>query len=112
MTATFNSLLLDMLQKMTGVKISSPNCVWSSRVNMARRNICIHVDFTTQRLRHINSMLENTISNNLNKKCIVYTNTSLYLEQIHVDVELWLVKREGIQGDMIVIYGDLKSKVL
>ena len=100
-----------MLQKMTGVWIPPPNYLWSSRLKMARRNIRIHVDFTTQRLKHIKSVLENTLSNNLNKKCIVYTNTSSCLEQMQSDIELWLDMKEDIQGDVVVIYGDLKPEV-
>ena len=111
MTATFNSSLLDMLQKMTGVRISPPNYLLSSRSNMARRNIRIHVDFTTQRLKYIKSVLEDTLANNLKKKCIIYTNTSSCLEQMQADIELWLDMKEDIQGDVIVIYGDLKPEV-
>ena len=111
MTATFNSSLLEMLYKMTGVMISPPNYLWSSRTNIARRNIRIHVDFTTQRLRSIKVILEETLSNNLNKKCIVYTNTSSCLEQMQADIELWLDMHETVKGDVIVIYGDLKPEV-
>ena len=39
MTVTFNSSLLDTLQKMAGVRISPPNYIWSSRNIMAQRNI-------------------------------------------------------------------------
>ena len=78
---------------------------------MARRNIRIHVDFTTQRLRCIKLILQNTLSGNFDKKCIVYTNTSSCLEQMHADVELWLDMHANIKGDVIVIYGDLKPEV-
>ena len=111
MTATFNSSLLGMLHKMTGVVVSPSNYLWSSRTNMARRNIRIHVDFTTQRLRCIKLILQNTLSGNFDKKCIVYTNTSSCLEQMHADVELWLDMHANIKGDVIVIYGDLKPEV-
>ena len=78
---------------------------------MARQNIHIHVDFTTQRLRYVKLILESTLSNKLNKKCIVYTNTSSCLEQMQADVELWLDMNECIKGDVIVIYGHLKPEV-
>ena len=111
MTATFNSSLLGLLNKMTGVVVSPSNYLWSSRTNMARRNIRINVDFTTQRLRCIKLILEDTLSGNLDKKCIVYTNTSSCLDQMQADVELWLDMNENIKGDVIVIYGDLKPEV-
>ena len=78
---------------------------------MARQNIHIHVDFTTQRLRCIKLILENTLSGKFDKKSIVYTNTRSCLEQMQADVELWLDMNENIKGDAIVIYGDLKPKV-
>ena len=69
------------------------------------------MEFTTQRLKYIKFVLENTLANNLIKKCTIYTNISSCLDQMKADVELWLDMKENIQGDVIIIYGNLKSEV-
>lgn len=78
---------------------------------MARRNIRIHDDFTTHRLRYIKLISESTLSNTLDKKCAVYTSTSSCLEQMQTNVELWLDMHEDTKGNVIAIYGDLKPEV-
>ena len=78
---------------------------------MARRNIKINMDFTTQRLRHIKNVLSSTLSGNLNKKCIVYTNTASCLEQMQADIESWMDMDDSILGDSLVIHGDQKPEV-
>ena len=57
---------------------------------MARQNIRINVEFTLQSTRVIKRVLKSTLSDNLNKKCIVYTNTASCLDQLKIDVEHWL----------------------
>ena len=76
MTATFNNRLLGIMETMIGIKVLRENYLWSGRKKMARRNIRINVEFTLQSTRVIKRVLKSTLSDNLNKKCIVYTNTA------------------------------------
>ena len=78
---------------------------------MARRNIKINVVFITQRLRHIKGLLGSTLSGNVDEQCIVYTNTASCLEQIQVDIKLWLNLDDSISGDLLVIHGVQKPEV-
>ena len=78
---------------------------------MARRNIRINVEFTLQSTRVIKRVLKSTLSDNLNKKCIVYTNTASCLDQLKIDVEHWLDSSDGIKGDALIIHGDMKAEV-
>ena len=111
MTATFNTELLKLMENMIGIQVVPQNHLWGGRNSMARRNIQIHVDFTKQRLKHVKSVLEDTLIGNLKKKCIVYTNTASSLEPMQQDLELWLDMNPDIQGDILVINGDLKPEV-
>ena len=111
MTATFNRELMSLLELMIGIKILPYNYLWGNRDEMKRRNIKIDVDFTTQRLRHIKNVLSSTLSGNLDKKCIVYTNTASCLEQMQADVESWMDMDDSILGDLLVIHGDQKPEV-
>ena len=78
---------------------------------MTRRNIQINVIFTIQRLRVIKSILKETLVGNLDRKCIVCTNTAFYLDAMQYEIELWLDTNDDIKGDVLVINGDLKSEV-
>ena len=82
MTATFNRELMSLLELMIGIKITPHNYTWGNRDDIARRNIEINVDFTTQRFRHMKNVLSSTLSVTLDKKCIVYTNTASCLDQM------------------------------
>ena len=64
LTATFNTDLLKLMEKMIGIRVVMQNHLWGGRNSMARRNIQIHVDFTTQRLRHVKSVLKDTLQGN------------------------------------------------
>ena len=70
---------------------------------MARQNIRINVAFTLQTTRVIKTVLKSTLSDNLDKKCIVYTNTSNCLDPLKADVEHWLDSGDGIKGDLLMI---------
>ena len=97
MIVTMNNDILTMLQNMIGIRISPQNYLWRNRSNMARRNINITVYFTTQRLRVIKTALRDTLFGNLDKKCIVYTNTVSCLDQMQSDIELWLNMNNDIK---------------
>ena len=111
MTATFNNRLLGIMEKMIGIKVLRENYLWSGRKKIAQRNIRINVEFTLQSTRVIKRVLKSTLSDNLNKKCIVYTNTVSCLDQLKIDVEHWLDSSDGIKGDALIIHGDMKAEV-
>ena len=111
MTATFNNSLLSLLEKMIGIKVLANNFLWCGRGNMARRHIRINVSMTIQSTRYVKKVLESTLSGNLNKKAIVYTNTAACLEQLRSDLELWMDMQDNIQGDVLIIQGDLQPEV-
>lgn len=56
MTATLTLKLLTLLQKMTGIKLSPDNYLWSKHDSMARRNIKINYTYTIQWHRLIKSI--------------------------------------------------------
>jgi len=111
MTATFNNSLLSLSEKMIGVKVLPNNFLWCGRGKMARRHIKINVSMTIQSTRYVKKVLESTLSGNLNKKAIVYTNTAACLEQLRSDLELWMDMQDNIQGDVLIIQGDLQPEV-
>jgi len=111
MTATFNPTLINLMESMLGIKILREDYLWSSRDKMAQRNIVMSIKFTTQTTRYIKTVLHRSIFGNLDKKCIVYTNTASCLDQLKVDIEQWLNSSGDIKGDVIIIHGDMKKEV-
>ena len=59
----------------------------------------------------IKTVLKSTLSDNLDKKCIVYTHMANCLDQLKIDVEHWLDSGDGIKGDSLIIQRDMKSEV-
>lgn len=66
---------------MTGIKIPWEKYFWSSQDQIARRNIKMSLLFITQTTRYIKTVLDNSLSNNVDEKYIVYTNTDSCLNQ-------------------------------
>ena len=66
---------------MTGIKIPWEKYFWSSQDQIARRNIKMSLLFITQITRYIKTVLDNSLSNNVDEKYIVYTNTDSCLNQ-------------------------------
>jgi len=111
MLAMINRELMSLLEEMIGIKIPPQNYLWENRNDMARCNIKINVNFTTQRLCHIKAVLGSILSGNFDKECIVYTNTASCLEQIQADIEAWLDMDDTILRDTLLIHGDQKPEV-
>ena len=111
MTATFNPALINLMESMLGIKILRDNYLWSSGNKMARRNIIMRIKFTTQITRYIKIVLHRSMSGNLDKKIIFYTNTASCLDQLKVDIEQWLNSSDDIKGGFLIMHGDMKTEV-
>ena len=57
------------------------------------------------------AVLKSTLTHKLNNKCIVYTNTANYLDQLEVDVDHWLDSSDGIKGDALIIQSNMKAEI-
>ena len=69
-TAIFNGDLLSFLQRLVGMKVSPSNYMWSNRSKMERQNMGTEVDFTYQFTRRTKSLIENQLTDNLNKNAL------------------------------------------
>ena len=111
MTATFDNTLLDLLQKIIGIKVIPQNYLWAGKVKMSRRHIRLNVSITFKRSKEVKDVLDYTLRGNINKKVIVYTNTAEFLGTLRSDIESWLDLSDNIKGDIIVIQGNLQPEV-
>ena len=62
---------------------------------------------SSQSTRYVKKVLECTLTDNLNKKAIVYTNIAACLDQLRSDIESWMNMNDKIQGNVLIIQGDL-----
>lgn len=70
MTATFNTALLSLLKRMTGLQIPQENYLLSGRAKMARMDISIDINFTNQNTQMIKTMQTETLDHNLTKNVL------------------------------------------
>jgi len=111
MTATFNIELLNILQRMIGIRVPPTMFLWSGRDCMQRRTVRISVSMTVQYLKQIKDILKKLLSDNLSKKAIIYTNTASKAEVIKQEIDSWLNLTSSFEGDTIMITGEMESEV-
>ena len=111
MTATFNSTMLNILQRMIGIRVLPCNYLWIGRAMMARRHIRINISMNFFAMKIVKQVIQTTLFGNLNKKVIVYTNTTASLELLRSETESWMDFSDEIMGDALVIQGDLQPEV-
>ena len=109
MTATMTSDLIKYLQRFVGIRMF-PH-LWSGRQNMQRRTVKIDLHFTTTPMRIIRAVFDNTLSSNLFKKSIVYTNTAAEAESLQNKIDVLLDNESVFEGDTVLIKGDLDPEV-
>jgi superfamily II DNA helicase RecQ len=110
MTATFNNELKTLLQQMTGLFITPPNTFWSDEASFQRRNIRLDVIVSNYKMKYIKNAIERTLGGNLTKKMIIYSNVARRVETIREETDSWLDSNPSIDGDTIVINGDLEAE--
>lgn len=90
MTATFNLHLLQLLQKLTGIRILPINFFWCGKRGMSKRNIKITMTVTPQYIRQLKTILPITLKSNSSLKCIVYSNTAQTAERLKDEIDGWI----------------------
>ena len=109
MTATITNDLLKYLQRFVGVRLFPQNYLWAGREYMKRRCVKIDLHVTNSPMRFIHNELVNTLSSDLIKKSIVYTNTAKEAESIQEKIDILIDQESIFEGDTILIKGDLES---
>ena len=110
MSATFNKTLLELLQKITGYNFNNECMCWPGIDDFDRRNIQLSMTYSVQKFKVIKQALKTYLSNdNLERKCIIYSNVAKSVELIRDEIDQWL-DNEGIVGDTILINGELEKE--
>ena len=66
---------------------------------------------SSEYLKAIKIILTNLLSSNSEKKAVIHTNTASKAETIKEEIDSWLNLMSFFNGDIIVINGDIESKV-
>jgi superfamily II DNA helicase RecQ len=110
MTATFNDVLLKHLEKMTGLSIKQDCFHWSGCNTFQRRNIQIAMSFTSYKTKIIKALMKDHLETNINSKAIVYSSVAKSTEKIQDTLDMWLDDPLNVDGDTILINGDLEPE--
>ena len=111
MTATFTPDLLQLLEKMVGMRVLPSNFFWCGKKGMEKRTIQINVLSSTQPLRGIKKFLLSTLKDNSHKKSIVCGNSATALENVKDSIDAWLDHEHHFQGDTLLITGKIEPEL-
>ena len=78
---------------------------------MKRHVVKIDIHVTSTPMKVICTVLINTLSDDLMKKAIVYTNTAFQAESIWDKIDVLLENKSIFEGDTLLIIGDLETEV-
>ena len=109
MTAKFNQELLHPLELLTSLHFYSVNYFWSKRTQFARRTVKIECIFSNKKKRLIKDKLKERLPGNIDSKDVVYSSSAKTVESIIEDVDKFINYPDTIEGDNILIIGDLES---
>ena len=110
MTATFNEKMKELLTKITGLKIRKECIFWSGASSFSRRNICMNVTLTVYKMKVIKEEIIKHLRNDEKRKAIIYSNVSSQVTSMREKIDTWLDNPDSIEGDTIVINGELTSE--
>ena len=111
MTATFTPDLLQLLEKMVGMRVLPSNFFWCGKKGMEKRTIQINVLSSTQPLRGIKKFLLSTLKDNSHKKSIVCGNSATALEIVKDSIDTWLDHERPFQGDTLLVTGETELEL-
>lgn len=111
MTATFDHDLLQLLQRMIGIRFLPSNFFWSGKLGMCKRKIHMQIVSTSQHLRVIKKQLLKHLLNNTTNKCTIYSNTASTVEHLKDSIDIWLDEENKTQGDTLLVNGTLEPEL-
>ena len=109
MTATFSSELIEHLNIMTDIKLYPSNIFWSDKIKFSRRNIRIQTILTSQKKKKIKDHLCSQLGTNYTDKAIIFSSTAKAIESTIEDVDNFINYPDTIEGDCVLINGDMES---
>ena len=110
MSATMNTSLVDLLQKIVGIQLSSNNIYWGDATYFRKRNITISSNYTTQYLRNVKLSIAALMKKDNNAKVIICSNTAKKLQNMQCSFDDWL-NEVNIDGDSVLVVGDVKPEL-
>jgi superfamily II DNA helicase RecQ len=108
MTATITKRWLELFQKLTGISFIPSDILWALPDDMARRDVKVSFYLGDTVLKKMRLDLISFLKSSTTKKVILYTNTRVTANKLKVSIDE-LMDANDIEGDAIVIHGDLLS---
>ena len=96
MTASFTKRHLGLFQKLSGFKIVEKNTFWCGPNGISRRSVCIQFEYSRFYLKHCKKYLQQLLSDNVNKKAVVYHNTAKSITSMKDELDCLFGSDEGL----------------
>ena len=112
MTAIMTLPILQKIELITGITINRNNFLWDTRNKKGPQHITLTVQMRPIKfLSMIQNVINNTLKDNLDKKIIIYTNTTKCAEEIKDKIDYFLNTSDDIHGNCLLIHRDMYSDV-
>ena len=106
MTATFNLLLLNLIQKMTKITFNHRQLHWSNKSEFQKRHISISMKYTNQFKRYTKVYLRKYLKPTITSKAIICGNVASKLVGLEEDVRMWMTSpTDGFSGTTALVVG-------
>ena len=95
---------------MMDVQIPPNMILWENREGMIRRNVKINMNVSTIHANVVKETMDSVLSNNLQKKMIVYANTSTKDKSVQYEIDSYLNECD-IVGNTALVIGELDPNI-
>ena len=110
MTATFDTNMFHLIQRMLGVKIYSNNIFWVEAHEFQKRHIAIHMKYSTLIFKYTTDYLSSHCNDRDDNKAIIISSTASRAKDIQEKIDSWLDSNDSIKGDSVLVVGDLETE--
>ena len=93
---------------MTNMRLYHHNYFWANKTDFSRQTILIQCCFSHQKQKLIKTKLQERLGGNVSNKALVYSSSSKGIEVIGERIDSCMNYLDTVDGDTIVIQGDLE----
>ena len=111
MTATFDQILLALLEDMIGFKINPSNVFWTPIHAFNKCHIKMESVYTVQPYNFVKKQVEYHLKHHNTHKSIIITNTAKVAKQTKESLDTWLNCKNKIKGDSVIVIGDQETEL-
>ena len=110
MTATFDLVMFNMIQKMLGINIDREHVFWAEYFTFQKRHINIEIKYSIQSYKSTTDEIKRYFSQTDDNKGVIICSTASKAKEVQTKLDHWLDSNESIEGDTVLVVGDLDTE--